>query len=103
MPQDAIQALDVALKHAAMMSANLVAIARAFFNPATARTLGAGAEVRRRRTTPAIITAMPRHTQAVVADSTQQPYQMSGRGFLVIAWVLSKWSAPNFACSMPDA
>ncbi len=46
MPQDAIQALDVALKHAAMMSPILVPVARAFFNPGTARTLGAGAEVR---------------------------------------------------------
>ena len=45
MPQDAIQALDVALKHAAMMSPILVPVARAFFNPGTARTLGAGAEV----------------------------------------------------------
>ena len=48
MPQDAIQALDVALKHSAMMSAFLVPVARAFYNPGTARTLGGGAEVMQR-------------------------------------------------------
>ncbi len=45
MPQDAIQALDVALKHSAMMSAVLVPVARAFYNPSTAKSLFGGAEV----------------------------------------------------------
>ena len=48
MPQDAIQALDVALKHSAMMSAVLVPVARAFYNPSTAKSLFGGAEVRSR-------------------------------------------------------
>ena len=46
MPQDSIQALDVALKHPAMMSPLLVPVARAFYNPRTARSLYGGAEVR---------------------------------------------------------
>ena len=45
MPQDSIQALDVALKHPAMMSPLLVPVARAFYNPRTARSLYGGAEV----------------------------------------------------------
>ena len=46
MPQDAIQALDVALKHSAMMSAVLVPVARAFYNPSTRKSLFGGAEAR---------------------------------------------------------
>ena len=48
MPQDAIQALDVALKHATMMDPRCTPVARAFyfFDPSAVRSLGGGAEVR---------------------------------------------------------
>jgi hypothetical protein len=46
-PQDAIQALDVALKHGTALKANCQAFARAFFwdDPTKVRPLGGGAEV----------------------------------------------------------
>lgn len=49
-PRDAIQALDVVLRHAAAMRPNCVAVTRAlyFHDPRDVRRLGGGAEVRLR-------------------------------------------------------
>lgn len=58
-PQDAIQALDVALKHGTALKANCQAFARAFFwdDPTKVRPLGGGAEVRLPLELPALAAA----------------------------------------------